>query len=380
MSNKLGVDYSWARPGGAALQAAGYSFAARYLSNDTSGKNITASEAVDLHEHGIDIVLVWEDSATAALQGKARGITDATSALAMTRALSVPDSVTIYFAVDFDATEAQQTAIDDYLAGCASVIGLDRTGIYGGYWPVSRAAANKSASKFWQTSAWSGANIFAGAALLQKTTQVFNGGCDVDVEENVDLGAWVAGTPITPLSQPVVAVLPVAPSPIMSAGRGGTYTVVSGDTLSEIGLKTGSDWKAIASVNSIPVPYVIYPGQVLQLPGGGIVRPEPVNTSGRYTVQKGDTLSGIAASHNTTWQSLQRLNNIANPNEIAVGEVLVIPGAGTPAATYQTYTVVSGDTLSGIASKYGTTYTAIAQLNNIAKPYVIYPGEVLRIS
>ena len=38
-----------------------------------------------------------------------------------------------------------------------------------------------------------------------------------------------------------------------------------------------------------------------------------------------------------------------------------------------------GDTLSGIASKYGTTYQAIAKLNGISNPNLIYPGQVLKI-
>lgn len=45
----------------------------------------------------------------------------------------------------------------------------------------------------------------------------------------------------------------------------------------------------------------------------------------------------------------------------------------------KTYTVQSGDTLSGIASKYGTTYQAIAQKNGISDPNRIYPGQVLAI-
>ena len=48
-----------------------------------------------------------------------------------------------------------------------------------------------------------------------------------------------------------------------------------------------------------------------------------------------------------------------------------------PAAVY--YTVQSGDTLSGIAAKYGTTYQAIAKLNGLANPNLIYPGQKLRV-
>lgn len=43
-----------------------------------------------------------------------------------------------------------------------------------------------------------------------------------------------------------------------------------------------------------------------------------------YTVKRGDTLSGIAAKYKTTWQNLQKLNNIKNPNVISVGQKLRI--------------------------------------------------------
>ena len=45
----------------------------------------------------------------------------------------------------------------------------------------------------------------------------------------------------------------------------------------------------------------------------------------------------------------------------------------------QTYTVKSGDTLSGIAAKYNTTYQKLAQINGISNPDLIYPGQVLII-
>lgn len=48
-----------------------------------------------------------------------------------------------------------------------------------------------------------------------------------------------------------------------------------------------------------------------------------------------------------------------------------------PSAVY--YTVKSGDTLSGIATKYGTTYQKIAQMNGISNPNVIYAGQKLRV-
>ena len=94
-------------------------------------------------------------------------------------------------------------------------------------------------------------------------------------------------------------------------------------------------------------------------------------------MQKGDTLSGIAAKFGTTYQAIATLNGISNPNLIYPGQVLkVSSGSGNG---IRTYTVKKGDTLSEIAAKFGTTYQAIAELNGISDPNLIYPGQVLKI-
>ena len=97
-----------------------------------------------------------------------------------------------------------------------------------------------------------------------------------------------------------------------------------------------------------------------------------------YTVKSGDTLSGIAAKFGTTYQKIAADNNISNPNLIHPGDVLKI-NSGSVQPSYETYVVKAGDTLSGIASRYGTTYQKIASDNGITNPNVIHPGQVLKI-
>ena len=101
-----------------------------------------------------------------------------------------------------------------------------------------------------------------------------------------------------------------------------------------------------------------------------------------YTVQSGDTLSGIASKYGTTYTKLAEYNGISNPNLIYVGQQIKILNSGASAGsapTAKTYTVKSGDTLSGIASKYGTTYTKLAEYNGISNPNLIYPGQMIKI-
>lgn len=176
---------------------------------------------------------------------------------------------------------------------------------------------------------------------------------------------------------------PVAPAPSIP-DTVNKYIVKSGDCLSKIGSNLGVDWRDIANANGIVSPYTIYVGQTLIIPGGSTPAPapsQPSNSGTTYTVKSGDTLSSIAAKFGTTYQKIAADNGIANPNIIYPGQVLKINGGGSTQTnnTGRTYVVKSGDTLSGIAAKFGTTYQKIARDNNIANPNVIYPGQKLII-
>lgn len=103
---------------------------------------------------------------------------------------------------------------------------------------------------------------------------------------------------------------------------------------------------------------------------------EPTTTTKIYTIVSGDNLSSIASRFGVSVQDICRLNNISNPNLIYPGQVLNFVGTQDNSVYY---TVRSGDTLSGIADKYNTNYQSIAKLNNISNPSLIYPGQNLRI-
>lgn len=111
--------------------------------------------------------------------------------------------------------------------------------------------------------------------------------------------------------------------------------------------------------------------------------PPPATSGQTYTVQKGDTLSSIAAKYGTSWQAIYNANKAViggDPNLIKPGQVLTIPGGSAP--SQRTYTVQKGDSLSSIASKYGTTWQAIYNANKATiggDPNLIKPGQVLVI-
>ena len=148
-----------------------------------------------------------------------------------------------------------------------------------------------------------------------------------------------------------------------------SHIVVAGDTLSEIATKYNTTYQELAKINNISDPNSIYVGQIIQLKASNNVQ--------TYTVQSGDTLSGIAAKFGTTYQSLASINGIADPNTIYSGQVLKIDGNANNEATY--HTVASGEYLGLIANKYGVTVSQICSLNNISNPDVIYVGQNLRI-
>lgn len=108
------------------------------------------------------------------------------------------------------------------------------------------------------------------------------------------------------------------------------------------------------------------------LPDSTTVAEQPSTTT--HIVQYGETLSSIATQYGTTYQALASLNGLSNPNMIYAGQVLKISGA---VSTTRTYTVQYGDNLSSIATKLGTTYQSLAQQNGLSNPNLIYPRQVL---
>jgi LysM repeat protein len=95
-----------------------------------------------------------------------------------------------------------------------------------------------------------------------------------------------------------------------------------------------------------------------------------------HVVRSGETLSGIAARHGTSVSALARLNRLADPDLIVAGQRLRLGGGG---GSRRTYTVVAGDTLSGIASRFGTTIAAVARANGVKNPNLIVVGSRLQI-
>ena len=164
------------------------------------------------------------------------------------------------------------------------------------------------------------------------------------------------------------------------------YTVQEGDTLISIAQKYDTTVHEIAVTNSIANPNLIYVGEILKIPTnsrGNLAAPSSRQYIKTYIVQSGDTLTSIAKKFNTTVERIALLNNIINPNLIYPGQILKIEtsiNSDTRGYNFNSlYTVQKGDTLLGIARKLDTDYKELAQKNDITNPNLIYPGEVLKI-
>jgi len=176
-------------------------------------------------------------------------------------------------------------------------------------------------------------------------------------------------------------------TPAFAAGCGSSVTVVSGDTLYKIATRCGTTVSALRRANpAIGSGNLIYPGQVIQLPG------TILGTDGGYfiyIVDRGDTLKGLATRFDTTVENLLAGNpEITNANVIYEGQYVKVyvsappvpPPTTPPPASGQLYYVRRGDTLRSIASKLSTTTYEILKYNpQITNPNLIYAGQAITI-
>ena len=208
------------------------------------------------------------------------------------------------------------------------------------------------------------------------------------------------------------AVVAAASTTKAQAAAPTTYTVKAGDTVSSIAGRYGLATASILALNGLGWKSLIFPGQVLKLTSGAVApstapAPAPA-TGGRYTIQKGDTISRIAARFGVTTQAVLTANGLSWSSIIYPGQTIAIPGAAlaaesvssvtpaptvdesgdppstpvvsTPAPVIQSsYLIKSGDTISSIAKKFGVSIQAILDANGLGLSSIIFAGRTLTI-
>lgn len=154
-------------------------------------------------------------------------------------------------------------------------------------------------------------------------------------------------------------------------GTGNTYIVKSGDTLWSIAKKFNITVNELKSLNNL-TSNTLRIGQVLKINDQPIISDENV-----YIVKSGDTLYGIANRYGVTVNDIKSLNNLTS-NTLSIGQRLKLPGTMENPEDYIIYTVKSGDTLYAIANSYGLTPSELISYNNLNST-VLSIGQKLRI-
>lgn len=214
----------------------------------------------------------------------------------------------------------------------------------------------------------------------------------------------------TPASAPTPA--PEAPAEEAPATEIKTHRVEAGDSLNLIASRFGVSVARLQEFNSISNPNLIRVGQLIRIPAADspVTAPVPAPTpeptpepvpepvpepepepAVEYRIQSGDTLLRIGAKFGVPASLIQAFNGISNPNLIRIGQLIKIPTsaetsaaateAAAPAAAPEpkTYRVASGDSLWGIARKFGVSSSALAALNGITNANLIRIGQLLQI-
>jgi len=247
--------------------------------------------------------------------------------------------------------------------------GLWVAGYYHGYNPIY---GYNPYSLPYSTGAWK--NV----AMFQYTSTGRIVGWSGNLDLNVFYGSratWDAYARSIGSSSMVIhhATDPVIPKKVITATNS-CVVVRSGDTVSAIAASHGgsvSEWSVPSGNRNL-----IYPGQTVCRK---TYTQRSVATSGsvsQYTVRSGDTLSGIASAHGTTYTALAALNGIGNPNMIYVGQVLRMSGSTHVSTSTHTCVVVrNGDTLSSIAMTHGGSVSRWRVPSGNRN--LIYPGQTV---
>lgn len=255
----------------------------------------------------------------------------------------------------------------------------------------------------------SSARIKVGMELIIPTSP--HGGAEVPSPSNkTTTPTSGAGPVLLPDGTTRNATASTASPPSSSSTVVVTYKVRSGDTLAAIARAQGVSIDNLKAWNGIKNENQIYAGQRLTVrKAASASTPKPAATTApatssakpsaatepkpaaepkppaaptTYTVRSGDTLSGIAAAQKVSVDNLKAWNKLSG-STIVVGQKLVVsstPAAASTAssATTTTYTVRKGDTLGAIADRYNCTIAELKSWNGLSGS-TIYPGQKLKI-
>lgn len=216
----------------------------------------------------------------------------------------------------------------------------------------------------------------------------------------------------------VSTVTPKATNPVAKTT---THTVQAGDSLTSVARKYNTTVQDVAALNGLSVTDGILIGQKLKVPANikavattpktetATARPAS-NSTVKYTIASGDSLTSVAAKYNVSIEALAAANNMSTDAGLIRGKTLVIPSSdkvvnksepkktdnqpaqntkkdepktnvakGKVFKSTENYTVQSGDTLIGLAKKHGVAVNDLAATNNLATNAQLRRGQVIKL-
>ncbi|MEF3697475.1 LysM peptidoglycan-binding domain-containing protein [Desulfolutivibrio sp.] len=214
-------------------------------------------------------------------------------------------------------------------------------------------------------------------------------------------------------------------APSAKAPASGKHRVRKGESLKAIASRYGVSASELAQANRMKPSSKLSVGRWLTIPGGAAdaqmarapslpreIRQMAATDTGAssHTIQKGDTVSAISSRYGVSPQELMAANNIASPQSLSIGKVLVIPGAETKSAQAlvaqktaagkaaagkmpsgkasaappdtgrsASYVVKPGDTIHAIAKRFSVSPQSLLAANAISSPSALQVGKTLAI-
>jgi len=201
---------------------------------------------------------------------------------------------------------------------------------------------------------------------------------------------------------------PTRPTPSPTPKNRDYHIVLAGETLFKIAKHYRFSMVDVAAWNGLQAPYNLSIGQKLRLslPANGELPVPPKSTppsfespvkneTGYHIVVIGDTLYRLSKHYGHSVADLAAWNNLSSPYDLSLGQKLrltkpttMMPGLTPDNRNLRSvglhsssgyHIVKGGETLAGIAKKYGVSLSELADWNGIGSPYTVYPGLKLTI-
>lgn len=168
-----------------------------------------------------------------------------------------------------------------------------------------------------------------------------------------------------------------------------TFSVGNGDLLIDLAHKWNISWQELAALNGLTFPYILQQGQVLKLPADPALDPtEPVVSSGSFQMMENILPLHLPAPVGPLYMYESYLALVAKQPAAATPQTALqpqenshpaVPTAENLSGSPETYTVRQGDYLKSLAQQFGMDWILLAEINGIQPPYIIYPGQILKL-